>query len=63
MSHGEATVWRLDTAEAFWERMHQHLSEAKIVDHACAIGRTHGRHTFLRPLNIGHHQVVAGEPA
>lgn len=56
----EAIVWRLDTDDAFWARMHQHFTEPEIVELGCAIGLTHGQQSFLRLLNIDHHQVMAG---
>ena len=59
----EAMVWRLDTDDAFWERMHQHFSEPELVELGCAIGLTHGQQSFLRLLNIDHHQVMAGTAA
>ena len=59
----EAIVWRLDTDDAFWERMHQHFSEPELVELGCAIGLTHGQQSFLRLLNIDHHQVMAGTAA
>ena len=60
LSLAEAMVWRLDTDDAFWERMHQHFTEPEIVELGCAIGLTHGQQSFLRLLNIDHHQVMAG---
>jgi alkylhydroperoxidase family enzyme len=60
LSLAEAIVWRLDTDDAFWARMHQHFSEPEIVELGCAIGLTHGQQSFLRLLNIDHHQVMAG---
>jgi alkylhydroperoxidase family enzyme len=59
LSLAEAMVWRLDTDDAFWARMHQHFTEPQIVELGCAIGLTHGQQSFLRLLNI-HHQVMAG---
>jgi alkylhydroperoxidase family enzyme len=63
LSLAEAMVWRLDTGDAFWERLHRHFSEAQIVELGCAIGLTHGQQSFLRLLNIDHHQVMAGSAA
>ncbi len=60
LSLAEAMVWRLDTDDAFWARMHKHFSEPEIVELGCAIGLTHGQQSFLRLLNIDHHQVMAG---
>lgn len=59
----EAIVWRLDTDDAFWERMRKHFTEPEIVELGCAIGLTHGQQSFLRLLNIDHHQVMAGTAA
>jgi alkylhydroperoxidase family enzyme len=59
----EAIVWRLDTDDAFWERIHRHFSEPEIVELGCAVGLTFGQQSFLRLLNIDHHQVMAGTAA
>lgn len=59
----EAIVWRLDTDDAFWERLYRHFSEAEIVELGCAVGLTYGQQSFLRLLNIEHHQVMAGTGA
>ena len=56
----EAIVWRTDTDDAFWERMHANFSEPEIVELGCAIGLTYGQQSFLRLLNIDHHQYLAG---
>ena len=60
LSLAEAIVWRLDTDDAFWERLHKHFTEPELVELGCAIGLTHGQQSFLRLLNIDHHQVMAG---
>ena len=59
----EAIVWRLDTDDAFWERLYRHFSEAEIDELGCAVGLTYGQQSFLRLLNIEHHQVMAGTGA
>ncbi|HTE15158.1 MAG TPA: hypothetical protein VK642_08780 [Burkholderiales bacterium] len=59
----EAIVWRLDTDDAFWERLRKHFTEPEIVELGCAIGLTHGQQSFIRLLNIDHHQVMAGTAA
>ncbi|MEQ1774293.1 MAG: hypothetical protein ABL891_10975 [Burkholderiales bacterium] len=63
LSLAEAIVWRLDTDDAFWARLHKHFSEPEIVELGCAVGLTHGQQSFLRLLNIDHHQVMAGTSA
>ena len=63
LAYAEAIVWRLDTDDAFWERMHRHFSEPELVELGCAIGLTFGQQSWLRLLNIEHHQVMAGTSA
>jgi alkylhydroperoxidase family enzyme len=63
LSLAEAIVWRLDTDDAFWERLYKHFSEAEVVELGCAVGLTYGQQSFLRLLNIEHHQVMAGTGA
>src|ERR1700730_14135369 len=60
LAYAEAIVWRLDTVDAFWERMHRHFTEPELVELGCMIGLTLGQQSWLRLLNIEHHQVLAG---
>jgi hypothetical protein len=43
--------------------MHRHFSEPELVELGCMIGLTLGQQSWLRLLNIDHHQVLAGTPA
>ena len=63
LAYAEAITWRTDTDDAFWARMHQHFSEPELVELGCAIGLTLGQQSWLRMLNIDHHQVMAGTDA
>ncbi|HEY6721203.1 MAG TPA: carboxymuconolactone decarboxylase family protein [Burkholderiales bacterium] len=63
LAYAEAITWRLNTDDAFWERVHGHFSEAELVELGCAIGLTMGQQSWLRLLNIEHHQVMAGTTA
>jgi alkylhydroperoxidase family enzyme len=63
LSYAEAIVWRLETDDAFWGRLHTHFSEAELVEMGCMIGLTLGQQSWLRLLNIEHHQVLAGTDA
>ena len=60
LAYAEAIVWRLDTDDAFWKRMHASFNEAELVELGCAIGLTYGQQSWLRLLNIDHHQYLAG---
>src|SRR5262249_7744995 len=59
LAYAEAIVWRTETDDAFWERMRKHFSEPELVELGCMIGLTLGQQSWLRLLNIEHHQVLA----
>ncbi len=63
LAYAEAIVWHLETDDAFWERLHRHFNEAELVELGCMIGLTMGQQSWLRLLNIEHHQVLAGTTA
>jgi len=63
LAYAEAITWHLNVDDAFWERMHKHFSEAELVELGCMIGLTMGQQSWLRLLNIEHHQVLAGTSA
>jgi len=60
LAYAEAIVWRLDTDDAFWDRQHKHFNEQELVELGCAIGLTMGQQSWLRLLNIDHHEVMVG---
>jgi hypothetical protein len=63
LAYAEAIVWRLPTDDSFWARMHGHFSEPELVELGCFVGLTFGQQSWLRMLNIGHHQVMPGSAA
>lgn len=63
LAYAEAIVWRTETDDAFWDRMHRHFSEPELVELGCMIGLTLGQQSWLRLLNIEHHEVMAGTAA
>jgi alkylhydroperoxidase family enzyme len=63
LSYAEAIVWRLETDDAFWDRLYKQFSEAELVEIGCMIGLTLGQQSWLRLLNIEHHEVLAGTDA
>jgi alkylhydroperoxidase family enzyme len=63
LAYAEAITWHLDTDDAFWQRLHAHFSEAELVELGCFIALTMGQQSWLRLLNIEHHEVLAGTPA
>jgi hypothetical protein len=63
LSYAEAITWRLEPDDAFWERLHHHFNEEELVELACFITLTMGQQSWIRLLNIDHHQVLAGTDA
>ena len=60
LAYAEAITWRLETDDAFWARLHRHYNEPELVELGCFIALTMGQQSWLRLLNIEHHQVMAG---
>jgi alkylhydroperoxidase family enzyme len=60
LAYAEAITWRLDTDDAFWARLNQNFSEPELVELGCFIALTMGQQSWLRLLDIEHHQVMAG---
>ncbi len=63
LAYAEAIAWRLDTDDAFWARLNTHFSEAELVELGCFIALTYGQQSWLRLLDIEHHQVLPGTSA
>src|SRR5574341_292677 len=63
LAYAEAITWHIDTDDVFWERLYQHYSEPELVELGCFIALTMGQQSWLRLLNIEHHQVLAGTTA
>jgi alkylhydroperoxidase family enzyme len=60
LAYAEAIVWTGQAEDALWERLYAHFSEAELVELGCMIGLTLGQQSWLRLLNIDHHQVMPG---
>ncbi len=63
LSYAEAIAWHYEVDDAFWARLHTHFTEPELVELGCMIGLTLGQQSWLRLLNIDHHQVMAGTKA
>jgi alkylhydroperoxidase family enzyme len=63
LAYAEAITWRLETDDSFWDRLHRHFTEPELVELGCFIALTMGQQSWLRLLNIEHHQVLAGTDA
>jgi alkylhydroperoxidase family enzyme len=63
LAYAEAITWRLDADDALWDRLHRHFSEPELVELGCFIALTMGQQSWLRLLDIEHHEVMAGTAA
>ncbi len=63
LAYAEAITWHLQTDDAFWDRLHKHFSEPELVEIGCMVGLTLGQQSWLRLLNIEHHEVMPGTDA
>lgn len=63
LAYAEAIAWRLETDDAFWDRVHGHFSEAELVELGCFVALTFGQQSWIRMLGIEHHQYLAGTDA
>ena len=63
LAYAEAITWHLDVDDEFWERMYQHFKEPELVELGCFVGLTMGQQSWLRLLNIDHHEVMPGTEA
>ena len=63
LAYAEAITWHLNTDDAFWARLHRNFTEPELVELGCMIGLTLGQQSWLRLLNIDHHEVLAGTSA
>jgi alkylhydroperoxidase family enzyme len=63
LAYAEAITWRLDSTDELWERLNQYFSEPELVELGCFIALTMGQQSWLRLLDIEHHEVMAGTVA
>src|SRR6266849_1928676 len=63
LAYAEAITWRLESSDELWDRLHEHFSEPELVELGCFIALTMGQQSWLRLLDIEHHQVLAGTSA
>ena len=63
LAYAEAITWRLESSDALWDRLHEHFSEPELVELGCFIALTMGQQSWLRLLDIEHHEVMPGTSA
>ena len=59
LAYAEAITWRLDADDELWNRLNEHFSEPELVELGCFVALTMGQQSWLRLLDIEHHEVLA----
>jgi alkylhydroperoxidase family enzyme len=63
LAYAQAIAWGEEDRDGLWERLHAHFSEPELVELGCAIALTFGQQSWIRLLDIDHHQYMAGTSA
>jgi alkylhydroperoxidase family enzyme len=63
LAYAEAITWRLESSDELWERLYRHFTEPELVELGCFIALTMGQQSWLRLLDIEHHEVMPGTAA
>ena len=63
LCYAEAITWRLESTDELWARLYRHFTEPELVELGCFIALTMGQQSWLRLLDIEHHEVMAGTAA
>jgi alkylhydroperoxidase family enzyme len=63
LAYTEAIAWRLDTDDAFWERLYDQFSEPELVELGCFVALTYGQQSMIRILNLKHQTYMPGSDA
>jgi AhpD family alkylhydroperoxidase len=63
LAYAEAITWHLEPGDELWDRLHRHFSEPELVELGCFIALTMGQQSWLRLLDIEHHEVLPGTGA
>ena len=63
LAYAQAIAWGEDDPDSLWGRLHAHFSEPELVELGCCIALTFGQQSWIRLLEIDHHQYMAGTSA
>ena len=63
LAYAQAIAWNEDDRDGLWERLHAHFSEDELVELGCVIALTFGQQSWIRLLDVDHHQYMAGTSA
>jgi len=63
LAYAQAIAWNEPDRDRLWERLHAHFTEPELVELGCCIALTFGQQSWIRLLDIDHHQYLAGTSA
>lgn len=63
LAYAEAITWRIEVDDAFWARLHRSFTEPELVELGCFVALTMGQQSWLRLLDLEHHEVLPGTSA
>ncbi|MDF1604229.1 carboxymuconolactone decarboxylase [Nocardioides sp. YIM 152315] len=63
LAYAQAIAWNESDRDGLWDRLHAHFSEDELVELGCVIALTFGQQSWIRLLDIDHHQYMAGTSA
>ena len=63
LAYAQAIAWNEDDRDGLWDRLHKHFTEPELVELGCVIALTFGQQSWIRLLDIDHHQYMAGTAA
>jgi len=59
LAYARAIAWNPEEADDdLWERLHLHFSDEELVELGYFVGVTFGQQSWIRTLDIGHHEVL-----
>lgn len=61
LTYTSAVIWDAAIADdALWQRLHEHFTDAELVELGFFIGLTLGQQRWIKTLGLGHNEVLAG---
>jgi alkylhydroperoxidase family enzyme len=63
LAYAQAIAWGEQDLDGLWGRLNAHFAEDELVELGCFIALTFGQQSWIRLLEIDHHQFMAGTDA
>ncbi|HEX5985318.1 MAG TPA: carboxymuconolactone decarboxylase [Nocardioides sp.] len=63
LAYAQAIAWNEDDRDGLWDRLHAYFTEEELVELGCVIALTFGQQSWIRLLDVDHHQYMAGTSA